>query len=400
MKKCKIVVGKNFGDEGKGLITAAFAKAARKDGRIVVVKHNGGAQAGHTVETQGIRMVFHQLGSGTVEGADTYLAESFLPDLMKLSEEIQEYQALVDSTYKKVYISSECKVTTIYDVILNSLAETIREKKHGSCGMGIFEATLRSRIMPLRIGDLNSFEDCYDSLRQIREQYVPKRLKEILSQCESTPKLEEWYELLEDDNVCYNAARLMYETLREYVHIVENDDHSVQSFFQGYNTVLFESGQGLLLDQGNMEYYPHLTPSKTGSYNAFTLLSRIGYSEENLDCEVCYVTRSYVTRHGNGRLDYECSALDIEDMQTDQTNVSNRWQSSLRFAKHGEVAEFLQPIEKDKINYLWQPKVSIAITHLNETHHKLYTIHGYIDPEEYVRGYQVYKSFSSDYLRF
>ena len=60
MKEVKIVIGKNFGDEGKG----AAVDRLCCDKNALVVRHNGGAQAGHTVEEGDFRFVFHQLGSG------------------------------------------------------------------------------------------------------------------------------------------------------------------------------------------------------------------------------------------------------------------------------------------------------------------------------------------------
>ena len=85
MKNIRAIIGKGFGDEGKGLATDFFC--CKVPGTLVI-KHNGGAQAGHTVETQGKRFVFHQLSAGSFRMADTYWADSYYPDLYKLGEEI------------------------------------------------------------------------------------------------------------------------------------------------------------------------------------------------------------------------------------------------------------------------------------------------------------------------
>src|SRR5262245_50739362 len=64
------VIGANFGDEGKGLLTDYLA--AKDPAGTVVIRCNGGAQAGHTVVTPaGRRHVFHHLGSGSLAGAST-----------------------------------------------------------------------------------------------------------------------------------------------------------------------------------------------------------------------------------------------------------------------------------------------------------------------------------------
>ena len=81
------IIGKGFGDEGKGLATDYFCRQASD---TLVIKHNGGAQAGHTVEPEGKRFVFHQLSAGSFCGADTFWADSYYPDLYKLGEEMED----------------------------------------------------------------------------------------------------------------------------------------------------------------------------------------------------------------------------------------------------------------------------------------------------------------------
>ena len=74
------VVGKNFGDEGKGLATDYLSMLSQKaDRSCIVVRHNGGAQAGHTVERKDKRFVFRELSSGSMRGAVTFWAETFIP---------------------------------------------------------------------------------------------------------------------------------------------------------------------------------------------------------------------------------------------------------------------------------------------------------------------------------
>ena len=80
MTNIKVVIGANFGDEGKGLITDYFCnQATSQDETCIVVMSNGGAQRGHTVVTpDGTRHVFKHFGSGTIAGADTYCIDDFI----------------------------------------------------------------------------------------------------------------------------------------------------------------------------------------------------------------------------------------------------------------------------------------------------------------------------------
>ena len=90
------VIGANFGDEGKGLATDALAADLMSRGLDpVVVRSNGGAQAGHTVETQGRRHVFHHVGSGAFPGARTHLSRFFVAHPALLQRELQELRPLL-----------------------------------------------------------------------------------------------------------------------------------------------------------------------------------------------------------------------------------------------------------------------------------------------------------------
>ena len=72
------VIGSQYGDEGKGR-TVDFV-CSNLAGKTLVVRYNGGAQAGHTVVLNNKRHIFSQFGSGTLRGCDTYFAEECLFD--------------------------------------------------------------------------------------------------------------------------------------------------------------------------------------------------------------------------------------------------------------------------------------------------------------------------------
>ena len=106
-----------------------------------MIRHNGGAQAGHTVENERGRFVFHQLSSGSLYGADTLWSETYLPDLIKLGDELSELEKSFGAE-PAVYAYGSCRCTCILDIILNMAAESMRgSSRHGSCGMGMANAT-------------------------------------------------------------------------------------------------------------------------------------------------------------------------------------------------------------------------------------------------------------------
>ena len=371
-KRITVVIGKNFGDEGKGLATDYFT------GQIpaaLVIKHNGGAQAGHTVDRPGQRFVFHQLSSGSFHNVPTYLSETFLPDLLKLPEEAESFRK-VNGRAPPILIDRRCRLTTVFDVLLNTFTENERGKtRHGSCGMGVNETVIRNRNpeFALSLEEFASFSprEAGLFLEKIRTGYVPSRLRELSLRMRDGGS---WCELLLDRNVAYNAADAMKAGLG-YISIIRD----AKALLQETEHLVFEGAQGLLLDRNNRPYMPYLTPSDTGSKNPFDLLKacEIPYSRDNT--EVCYVTRSYVTRHGAGPLPHECDREDISPGIRDETNVENQWQESLRFARHPGGREFTFAVEDDR-KYFGDAqnreqckgaKVSLMVTHLNETDGKI-----------------------------
>ena len=384
MKEIKAVIGKNFGDEGKGQATYLLCK----NRNAVVVRHNGGAQAGHTVEEGKFLFVFHQLGSGSSLNASTYWSYTFLPDLLKLGEEVEELREEMKRHHLgaytgKIYAHRDCRCTVVYDVLLNSLTEQLRgSAKHGSCGMGIFEAITRSKEeqYALYLSDFckGTIKSISEKLKKIRDEYVIPRVKTLQDEYGEVFLCEEnqyWVELIQDENLLQNVAMTMYENFNRY--IVISDFEQVCDRFE---TVVFENAQGLMLDEENIEYFPHLTPSHTGLYNIAELLFSNKYQkackknfDKDVPIEVYYVTRTYVTRHGAGRLDYECEKDKINPMMQDFTNCPNQWQGSLRYAMHPRKEEFFRYIEQDAMylaEYSGEICWNLLVTHWNETSEK------------------------------
>ncbi len=382
----KAVIGKNFGDEGKGLATDFLCLNGTKN---LVVRANGGAQSGHTVETGTKRFVFHELSSGSFRHADTYWASTYHPDLYKLAEEIEEFRE-VGGFVPRVYASENAGITTILDVILNMAFETARGTgRHGSCGMGIYECELREQAgYKITVDDVIELgvEGLIHKLLEIRENYIPKRLKDEGLALES---LGEYTQLLHDDNIVINYAKTVHNNLK-WVETVESE----KDFFNGYDQVIFENGQGLLLDSECKRFYPNVTGSRTGLANIALILNNVG---EKLD-EVLYVSRSYVTRHGAGELPCECKASDIPGMITDVTNQPNEWQGTLRFGFHESVEEFVRPVEEDIKTLDYRPKFSLLLTHLNESDGRVLFDAEKMNIDEFEKNSPVKNTFEKIYL--
>lgn len=352
----KVVIGANFGDEGKGLMTDYFChQSALQGDKCLVVLHNGGAQRGHTVSTpDGKRHVFHHFGSGTFTGADTYFSEDFILNPMVFRQEWEELKKI--GFEPKVYVNCDCKVTTPFDMILNQIIEEARgDTRHGSCGMGIHETIVRD------VCNYSYGMWCYCS-NITRRNYL-KKIQGYLIRKLTNSGIEEisneWANIIYSDALIENFISDL-EFMNKHVSFRLWDSR------ENYNCVVFENGQGLLLDQNNMEYYPHLTPSNTGIKNPIDIISSMRCKHE---VEVCYVTRTYLTRHGAGRLDGECDKAEINPDMQDLTNVPNPHQGTLRYAKLDEESLEKRILKDFEAARQYGAKISLAVTHKNEYDH-------------------------------
>ena len=336
------VIGKNFGDEGKGFACSHLASSLKN---ALIVKHNGGGQAGHTVEDpEGKwRFIHHQIGAGAEYHVPTLFADSFMPDLFQLGKEVKAFTELF-GFQPILYSEKNARVTTIDDVLLNMGAEVARGKnRHGSCGMGIEECVQRNAAgYEITVEEFATWtkQDLVDRLKQIRKEYTERRAK-FLGIYSSNP----YYEMLRNETVLENFVVEVKENVK-LLNLVDVD----RKWLGEFQTLIFETGQGLLLDQDYEAYVPHLTSSKTGIHNPTIFLEKRGLSLE----EAIYVTRSYVTRHGNGPLPCEVDRSELPGVGEDLTNQPNEWQGTLRYAKHESLEAFFAPVlrDRDSVNYV------------------------------------------------
>lgn len=327
----KVVTGANYGDEGKGMVSYALAnEAVQKNKSVLTVFYNGGIQRAHTANGQ----VLHCIGAGDLVGGSTYYDNMFVVDPIALW-----------LTGSVVYIHPDCRMVLPCDVMRNREKEVARgSAKHGSCGLGIFECVKRSKNEEYKMvaGDilLGGFH-VYEKVRKIQSNYP--------------------YEL---DDGLYTVDNFMKAC--EYVRTKCHIDY-LNKVVNEYDTVIFEGGQGLLLDQQNMGDFPHLTPSSVGSYNIHKTINNLG--AESTD--IFYVSRSYMTRHGRGPMEEECAKADINASIVDATNMPNDWQDALRFG-FIKTDSLYRRIQGD-FNRYNNATANMVFTQLNYTGGKLAT---------------------------
>ena len=340
----KIIIGANYGDEGKGLAADYFAGQAK--GEILGVLTNGTAQRGHTVTlTDGRTHVFHHFSSGTFQGADTYICKDFTVNPIIFVKE------LVELMFKSnhFYVHPECKVVTPFDMLRN-LQERRISGLHNTCGAGYWNTLERydSDIEPLTFGEIIKMD--------------PIQLEYSLNQIYKY-HFTEYSPLLTDIDI-KGLIQHFIDDITVMARWVEIANDSILS---KYDTIIFENGQGLLIGQQNSyANWDFCTPSDTGVYIPMRIIENNHLLAHEI--EVCYISRTYLTRHGDGPLDHICSSQDINPEIYDFTNIPNINQGRLRYGKL-DTQELRKRIDADFGQTALKTRhytKSIMLTHWNE----------------------------------
>lgn len=326
-----VVIGANYGDEGKGLMTDYLT--SREPG-TVVVRFNGGCQAGHTVATpDGRRHVFSHFGSGCFTNAPTYLSRYFAVNPLLY---LKERTALLATLQRRptLYVDARAPVTTPYEMLLNQLVEEYRGgARHGSCGMGFGETIGReeTRRFSLTVADLQDSFHLEAKLRRLRDTHFPARCEALGVPLDFVEKRHPG--LLQAEGLVMGFLRATAEFLGDASIVADS-----QALLGQSPAIIMEGAQGLLLDQAKGNY-PHVTRSYTGLCNALHVAE-----EARLEfLGAVYVTRAYLTRHGAGPLENELATLPYPAIE-DLTNKPNHYQGAMRFAylDHSRLARSIQ----------------------------------------------------------
>jgi len=280
--KVQAVVGLGFGDEGKGLMTDYLCSLSENP---LVIRYSGGQQAGHTVVLNGVKHVFSNFGSGTLRGVPTYWSEYCTMNPINL---YNEFLVLKEKGVNPLlYMNVNCPVTTPYDVYFNQQHEV--KKNHGSCGAGINATITREeQNYHLVAGDL----------------FYPSVLKLKLGAIRKFYNFDK--ELNLDD---------FFSSVKEILTIII----PASTIPMGFDTIIFEGSQGLLLDP-TIGFFPNVTRTNTGSTN----ILKMGFTPEWF-----LVTRAYQTRHGNGPM----TNLDLKHnilVNPNETNQTNKFQGKFK----------------------------------------------------------------------
>ena len=273
-----VVLGAQWGDEGKGKMTDYLAEEAE-----VIVRFQGGNNAGHTVEVGDKQYKLHLIPSGILHDDKlNIIGNGVVVDPKALFTEIDYLEKEgVKVTPNKLIVSDRAHVIMPYHKILDNLKEKARGKNDiGTTGKGIGPCyTDKFERCGIRICDL------------IDEEVFKEKLKENIE-----AKNKYIVNVLDGEELNYD------EILKEYLELAERlkpyvQDTSVRLYdeIKEDKTVLFEGAQGMLLD---IDYgtYPYVTSSNT---TACGVASGSGVGPTMITNAVG-IAKAYTTRVGKG----------------------------------------------------------------------------------------------------
>ncbi len=272
-----IIVGAQWGDEGKGKI--ADTLAAKSD---LIVRYQGGNNAGHTLVVNGKTTFLHLVPSGVLhKHTKCVIGHGVVLDPVALDQEVTRLQENgIEISGKNLFVSGSCTVITSYHKLLDAARENTTSEKIGTTGKGIGPA-YEDKVSRKGI----KFAHLFD------KELLIARLKLALVEKEALfkdlykieyPSLEEELERL------YTLGQKLKQYAADTFSII--DTAMAES-----KNIVYEGAQGVLLD---VDYgtYPFVTSSNTSVAGVYSGATTAGH---NLD-HVIGITKAYLTRVGEG----------------------------------------------------------------------------------------------------
>ena len=277
MGKNVVVVGTQWGDEGKGKVVDLLTDRAS-----AVVRFQGGHNAGHTLVIDGKTTVLHLIPSGILrDGVECLIGNGVVVDPTALLSEIAMLEAQGIPARERLRISEACPLILPYHVALDAARERARGKKAiGTTGRGIgpaYEDKVSRR--GLRLGDLFHTERFSSKLKEVMDYHNYMLVNYFKADAVD-------YQTVLDQTLA------MVEDLRPLVADIPAE---IQRHQQAGDGVLFEGAQGTLLDIDHGTY-PFVTSSTTTAGGA---ASGSGVGPKALDY-ILGITKAYTTRVGAG----------------------------------------------------------------------------------------------------
>ena len=269
-----LILGLQWGDEGKGKIVDALAEKAG-----AVCRFQGGHNAGHTLKVDGVQKVLHLVPSGILHpSVHCVLGNGIVLSLSALAKEIKELQESDINFKDRFYVSEDCSLILPTHIAIDKVRD--QSEGIGTTGRGIgpaYEDKIARRA--LRFGDLKNLEELKVKLTKLVNYH--NQILEHLYNAEPV-EFENVLEELIGNIDLYNQYHCKTQDLLK-VWVKEGKN------------ILFEGAQGSMLDIDHGTY-PYVTSSST---TAGGLSSGLGVGPRYLDT-ILGITKAYTTRVGEG----------------------------------------------------------------------------------------------------
>lgn len=270
MGKVKVLVGAQWGDEGKGKWIDILAKDAD-----LVARYQGGNNAGHTLYVDGEKIVLHQIPSGVFQNKASALTAGVVINPSELVKEIEKIKHQSQLNPSRLWLSARAHVISPWHIFLDGKNEANASQPIGTTKRGIGPTYAdKANRTGIRLGD-------YVQTAR-RQQWIERRRREDpVFDANYLQEAEAWQEFEQ-------AAR----TLEPFVCDAEA---RIRQYLREDKCMLFEGAQGVLLDIDHGTY-PYVTSSSTAANGAF---SSVGFSSQHID-HIFGVAKAYATRVGEG----------------------------------------------------------------------------------------------------
>ena len=274
MSNNTLILGLQWGDEGKGKIVDALAETAD-----AVCRFQGGHNAGHTLKVDGVQKVLHLVPSGILHpNVHCVLGNGIVLSLSALAKEIKELQESDISFKDRFYVSEDCSLILPTHIAIDKVRD--QSEGIGTTGRGIgpaYEDKIARRA--LRFGDLKNLRELKVKLSKLVNYH--NKILENLYNAQPVEFKDVLEELTSNIDIYNQFHCKTQDLLRLWVKQERN--------------ILFEGAQGSMLDIDHGTY-PYVTSSNT---TAGGLSSGLGVGPRYLD-SILGISKAYTTRVGEG----------------------------------------------------------------------------------------------------
>jgi len=270
-----VLLGLQWGDEGKGKIVDVLTPQYD-----IIARFQGGPNAGHTLEFEGIKHVLHTIPSGIFRnGVMNIIGNGVVIDPVILQKEIQQLEKLNIDVQSKLLISKKAHLILPTHKLLDQASEISKGKqKIGSTLKGIGPTYMdKTGRNGLRIGDISSV-DFNKKYRKLKEKH---------------------FKILKDSTLIKNLDSIESEFLKSIEYIKKfkhiDSEHYLNNASKNGKKILAEGAQGTLLDI-DFGTYPYVTSSNTITAGTCTGL---GIAPNKIK-RIVGIFKAYCTRVGSG----------------------------------------------------------------------------------------------------